>query len=66
MKRKKREQAVGSRKCRGGVALPLVEADYIANAIENGYSENNVRNFMEKVFKTDAGKRLISSILLRS
>lgn len=43
----------------------LVEADYIANATENGYSEGNVRNFMEKVFRTDAGKRLVSSIMLK-
>ena len=43
----------------------LVEADYIVNATENGYSENNVRNFMERVFKTNAGKRLVSSILFR-
>jgi len=41
----------------------LVEADYIANATENGWSEGNVRNFVEKVFRTDSGKRLISSIM---
>jgi len=40
----------------------LVEADYIANATENGYSEGNVRSFTEKVFRTDAGKRLARSI----
>ncbi len=40
----------------------LIEADYIANATENGYSQNNVRNFAEKVFRTDAGKRLLGSI----
>jgi len=40
----------------------LVEADYIANATENGYSESNVGSFMEKVFKTDAGRRLVQLI----
>lgn len=43
----------------------LVEADYIANATENGYSERNVRNFVERIFHTDAGKRLVNSIMLR-
>ena len=43
----------------------LVEADYIANATENGYSESNVRNFVERIFKTDTGKRLAASIMLR-
>jgi len=40
----------------------LIEADYIANATENGYSLNNVRNFAERMFKTAAGKRLLKSI----
>ena len=40
----------------------LIEADYIANATENGYSQNNVRNFAEKVFRTSAGLRLLKSI----
>ncbi len=40
----------------------LIEADYIANATENGYSKNNVRNFAEKVFRTGAGLRLLKSI----
>ena len=40
----------------------LIEADNIANATENGYSENNMRNFAGKVFKTAAGKRLVGSI----
>ena len=40
----------------------LIEADYIANATENGYSQNNVRNFAEKVFRTGAGLRLLKSI----
>ena len=33
----------------------LIEADYIANASENGYSQGNIRNFMAKIMKTDSG-----------
>ena len=40
----------------------LIEADYIANATENGYSKDNVRNFAEKVFRTGVGLRLLKSI----
>ncbi|MBR2666740.1 MAG: HD domain-containing protein [Oscillospiraceae bacterium] len=40
----------------------LVEADYIANAAENGYSRENIRNFMDRVMKTDAGKRLCRKV----
>ena len=40
----------------------LVEADYIANATENGYSQQNVKNFMQKVMKTESGKRILKSI----
>lgn len=40
----------------------LIEADYIANATENSYSEKNVRSFVQKIMKTDSGKRLAQSI----
>ena len=40
----------------------LVEADYIANATENGYSEQNIRNTMQKNMKTESGKRLLQSV----
>lgn len=40
----------------------LVEADYIANASENGYSEQNIQNFMEKNVKTESGKQLIREV----
>ena len=40
----------------------LIEADYIANATENGYSRQNVKNFMEKVMRTDSGKKLIRDV----
>ena len=36
----------------------LIEADYIANASENSYSEQNVRNFMQKVMKSESVRHL--------
>ena len=43
----------------------LVEADYIANASENGYDEKNIENFLNKIVKTNAGRQLIESVFLR-
>ena len=43
----------------------LVEADYIANASENGYDAKNIENFLNRIVKTSAGKKLIESIFLR-
>ena len=40
----------------------LVEADYIANATENCYSTENVERFIEKVMKTESGKRLARTV----
>lgn len=40
----------------------LIEADYIANATENGWPGNNVRYFVDKYFATAAGKRLVAEI----
>ena len=40
----------------------LIEADYIANATENGYGEQNVRSFIQKVMKTDSAKRLAQAV----
>lgn len=40
----------------------LVEADYIANATENDFSEQSVNNFMQKIMKTESGKRLLRSV----
>lgn len=40
----------------------LVEADYIANATENGYGPKDVCLFMERFFKTEAGRKLLKSI----
>ena len=36
----------------------LIEADYIANATENGYSQENAANFINKIMKTESGKRI--------
>ena len=41
----------------------LIEADYIANATENSYSETNVRIFVQEIMKTDSGKRLALGLL---
>ena len=41
----------------------LLEADYIANASENGYSEKNVTNFIEKIMRTASGRRLAQMVL---
>lgn len=40
----------------------LLEADYIANATENGYSKEKVKGFMQKIMKTESGKRLIQKV----
>ena len=37
----------------------LLEADYIANAEENHWPEENVRRFLSSVAGTESGKRLI-------
>ena len=40
----------------------LVEADYIANATENDYSQRNIENFMQKIMKTKSGSRILKTI----
>ena len=40
----------------------LIEADYIVNAGESGYSPANIRKFQETVFKTASGKALLASV----
>lgn len=40
----------------------LLEADYLVNAGESGYEESNIRNVMDCVFKTSAGKMLLQSV----
>ena len=40
----------------------LIEADYIANATENGYRERSVRNFIRECMKTESGKKLAEAV----
>ena len=40
----------------------LIEADYIANASENGFSRGNVVNFRNRIMKTASGKRLADAV----
>lgn len=42
----------------------LVEADYIVNAEESRYSEDNIKTFLNKAAATVSGKRLIREVLL--
>ena len=40
----------------------LVEADYLANASENGYSTQNIQSFIRRIGKTESGKKLIRDV----
>ena len=40
----------------------LLEADYIANACENGYSRENVENFARTVLRTAGGRRILHAV----
>ena len=40
----------------------LIEADYIANATESGYGQENIVNFMQKIMKTEGGKQILKAI----
>lgn len=40
----------------------LIEADYIANAAENGYSREEIKGSIHKIMKTESGIRLIRSV----
>ena len=40
----------------------LIEADYIVNAYESEYRKENIENFIEKVMKTDSGKRITREV----
>lgn len=42
----------------------LLEADYLVNACESGYSEENIRNALSKLFKTKTGSELLKSLYL--
>ena len=40
----------------------LIEADYIANATENGYSQDNATNFINRIMKTESGIRIAKAV----
>ena len=40
----------------------LIEADYIANATENGYGQENIVNFLQKIMETEGGKQILKAI----
>lgn len=40
----------------------LIEADYLVNADESGYSRENIQNMRDKVFRTATGIALLKSI----
>ena len=40
----------------------LIEADYIANATENGYSQDNAANFINRIMKTESGIRIAKAV----
>lgn len=42
----------------------LIEADYLVNADESSYSRDNIRNMLEKVFRTRTGCELLKSMYL--
>lgn len=42
----------------------LIEADYLVNAGESGYSRENIQNMRDKVFKTSTGIALLNSVYL--
>lgn len=41
----------------------LIEADYIVNACESGYSKQNISDFMDKIMKTASGKTIAKEVL---
>lgn len=41
----------------------LIEADYIANASENGCSRESIEIFLAKVMRADSGRRLARAVL---
>ena len=42
----------------------LLEADYLVNADESGYSRENIENTLARLFKTPTGSSLLKSIYL--
>ena len=44
----------------------LLEADYLVNADEGGYTREHIEQTLKKVFKTETGKALLQSIYLNN
>ena len=44
----------------------LIEADYLVNADESGFSRENIENTRDRIFCTATGRRLLESIYLRT
>lgn len=42
----------------------LIEADYLVNADESGYEKKNVRNMLERVFRTKTGAEILKRMYL--
>jgi uncharacterized protein len=42
----------------------LIEADYLVNAYEKGFSQSNIRNVRDRIFRTDAGRALLEAMYL--
>lgn len=42
----------------------LIEADYLVNADEAGYSKANIQNALANIFQTETGKMILKSIYL--
>lgn len=40
----------------------LIEADYIVNAAESGYSRENIENFIGKIMQTGSGRRIARAV----
>ena len=44
----------------------LIEADYLVNAEESAYPEENIRNVYERIFRTETGQALLRSVYLEN
>lgn len=42
----------------------LLEADFLVNAGESGYSKKSIENFCKKIFRTATGTHLLKSMYL--
>ncbi|MCR5100508.1 MAG: HD domain-containing protein [Butyrivibrio sp.] len=42
----------------------LIEADYIANAIENSYEKKNIEKFISSIMETKSGIKLVKDIFM--